>query len=341
MGEQIAILTPTFCHFSGIDRVVELQAKELCKKGNNVTIVCLKASIKSKYAKVIEIGVPKNSTIERIYRLFMFLDVFKISKYAKFLKKFDIVISHLYPMNLIASNSKKKYGIKFIYHNHGIATPSLFNFIEKTYLKLFNLLNNISIRNCTEVWSISKYIASVLKKETKKKSKIVYDPINTDLFNYKVKCKKSIKSKYKCSGKIWLYVGRISPHKGVEFLIRAFNKFDSGNDQLIIVGKPTFDGYFKKLKSIASMNVKFVGFVPDKDLPSFYALCDVYTTCTLWEGFDMPIVEANACGKPAVCFDIGPHKEVLKNGGLVKVKNILNISEKEISDFADRVRDVL
>ena len=57
-------------------------------------------------------------------------------------------------------------------------------------------------------------------------------------------------------------------------------------------------------------------------LPYYYAACDVYVTCSLWEGFDIPIAEAAACGKPSVAFDIGSHKEVLKNGTLVKENDL-------------------
>ena len=69
---KIAIITPTFSQFSGIDRVVEREAKDLSNKGHKVTIFCFNAHIKTKYAKVVELGMPKNPTFERIYRLFFF-----------------------------------------------------------------------------------------------------------------------------------------------------------------------------------------------------------------------------------------------------------------------------
>ncbi|MFT4303335.1 MAG: glycosyltransferase family 4 protein [Candidatus Woesearchaeota archaeon] len=344
MGEKIALLTPTFCHYSGIDRVVELQAKEFAKKGHKVTIFCLEASIKSKYAKVVEIGMPKSQIFERIYRLFMFLDFIKINKFSKMLKDYDIVISHFYPMNLIAKRAKKKYNIKYIYRDYGIASSNLFNFYEALYLKFFKILVYNSVNNADEVVSISNYLSKVFYEESQIKPKVEYIPIDNNRFNKNVKVNSKIKNKYKyIKGPIFLYVGRISPHKGIHLLIKVFNNIKQKlpDSYLLVIGKPTFNSYFKKLKKMSNKNIKFIGFVDDKDLPSYYALCDVYTTCTLWEGYDMPIAEAQACGKPVVCFDIGPHKEVLKNGKLVKVKDVLDISEKEICDFADKVRVVL
>ena len=98
--------------------------------------------------------------------------------------------------------------------------------------------------------------------------------------------------------------------------------------RLIIVGKPTFSAYYEKLKNISSPEIIFAGAVSDKELPYYYAACDVYATASLWEGFDMPLVEAQACGKPVVAFDIGPHKELINEKGiLVQPKNIAQLSK--------------
>src|SRR3989344_6555281 len=170
---KIAILTPTFVQFSGIDRVVELQAEDFIKRGNDVTVFCLKGNLKTK-ARVIELGMPKNPFLERIYRLFFFLDYFKINKHVKKLKDFDLIISHLYPMNILAAKAKKKYRVRYVFHNHGVGIGE-YTFFEVIYLRLFNLFTNLTIKNCDYVVSISKYLADVLEKETRIKSrKIVY-----------------------------------------------------------------------------------------------------------------------------------------------------------------------
>jgi len=322
---KIAILTPTFSKFSGIDRVVELQAKDFIRKGYEVTIICLNAGMNVEGVKIIELGMPKNSFLERVYRLFFFLDVNKIKNGARILKKFDITISHMYPMNLIALKAKKKHKVKYVYHNHGVATPKLFsNFFERSYMKLFNLFSNKSIRKCNQAVSISDYLRKVLKRETGMDSRIEYDKIDVKRFHKKIKGTK-IRKKYGLrKNPVLLYVGRISPHKGIDLLIKSFNLVlrEIPNAKLLIVGKPTFDKYFKELKKLANENVIFTGFVEDEELPYYYAACDVYTTATLWEGFNMTVVEAQAVGKPVVAFDLGPHPEVVKKGVLVKPKDI-------------------
>jgi 1,2-diacylglycerol 3-alpha-glucosyltransferase len=329
---QIAILTPTFNYYSGIDRTAQLQAEDYTKKGNKVTIIALEAKIKSNKYKIIELGMPKNSLLQRLYRLFFFMDIKKLNYY-KNLKNYDIVISHFYPMNWFAYLAKKHYKIKYIYFNHGVNTTGLLNSTtQKMYMAIFSFITNITLRNVDEAYSVSKYLQKDLKKVSNLDSKVVYNKIDKKRFNKRVKGSKIIRKYNLKNNKILLYVGRIAPHKGIHLLLQSFNivKKQIPNVKLIIVGKPTFKDYFRKLKNLENNNVIFTGFVPDEDLPYYYAACNLYVTASLWEGFDIPICEAQACGKKVVAFKIGSHPEVVKNGILVKNKDIKGFSEAVI-----------
>lgn len=326
---KVAILTPTFNHFSGIDRVVQLQAEELVRKGHQVTVIALEAKIKPKGYGVVQLGLPKNLFWQRMYRLFFFLDRKSLNRY-HFLKDKDKVISHFYPMNWLAYKAKKKYKVHYVYWDHGINTTGLLdNWMQKVYMKMFLVLNNLTLRNVDEAFSVSGYLSRVLARESGIKSKVVYNKIDSTRFN-KNASKGDVKDKYFLEGKkVFLYVGRISPHKSVDLLIQAFKKVknDIPNSALLVAGKPTFKKHFSHLKRKAGEGVIFTGFVPDEELPHYYRSCDVYTTCSQWEGFDLPAVEAQACGKPVVAFNIGSHPEVVKNGILVKKNDLSAFAE--------------
>jgi len=328
-NKNIVILTPTFHHYSGIDRVVELQAEDFVKNRNKVTVISLESSIKSKKYNIVSLGMPKKPFWQRLYRLFFFLDSKKLNYYKK-LKDYDIVISHFYPMNLIASKAKKHFNLKYIYWNHGINTTGLIdNFFHKLYMKLFLIFNNLTLNNIDEAYSVSDYLRKELKRESNIESKVVYNKIDNKKFNKNVKGDKIIKKFNLKNKKILLYVGRITPHKGIHLLLKSFNiiKKEISNVKLLIIGKPTFSNYFKKIKKMVNKDVIFTGFVPDNKLPEYYAACSLYVTASLWEGFDLPVAEAQACGKKVVAFDIGSHPEIVKIGILVK--------EKDMQGFAD------
>ena len=327
---KIAILTPTYSEFSGIDRIVEQQENELAKQGHEVTIFTLAASMKPKHAKLVELGMPNRPFAQRIYRLLLFLDRKKVNRVAEQLTGFDRVICHLYPMTIFASLAKKKNpAIEFIYHNSGVGIVETYGFLEKLYLKLFNWLNNRSIKNCDRAVSISGFLRDELQKETGIDSTVEYVPVSPKRFHPGIDGSKARKKFGIGKEPVLLYVGRISPHKGIHILLKAFSlvKETVSDAKLIIVGKPTFKRYFLDLQHKAPTGVIFAGFVPDGELPPHYAACDVYVTCSLWEGFDIPIVEASCCGKPSVAFDVGSHPEVLKNGKLVRKGDVEGFAE--------------
>lgn len=321
---RIAILTPTFNYYSGIDRVVQLQAEDYVKKGNQVTVITLESKIKPKNYNVVTMSMPKNSMLQRLYRLFFFFDAKKLNYYKK-LKNYDVVISHFYPMNWLAYLARKKYNIKYLYFNHGVNTTGLLNNIfQKFYMALFSFLTNITIKNIDKAYSVSKYLKEDLKRVSKIDSKVVYNKIDTKRFNKKVKGAKVTRKYNLKNNKVMLYVGRIAPHKGIHLLLQSLKiiRKDIPNIKLIVAGKPTFNSYSKKLKKLANNNVIFTGFVDDRELPHYYAACDVYVTASLWEGFNLPAAEAQACGKKVVAFNLCSHPEIVKKGVLVKKKDV-------------------
>lgn len=323
---KIAILTPTFSHYSGIDRVAELQAQEYSKKGRKVTVFALEADLKPKGFNLEILGMPKTLFLQRLYRMFFFMDFRKIKSAVEKLKNCDMVISHLYPMNWIAYFAKKKYNIKYIYHNHGIGYSYLFDSVfERLYMKLFSFFNKLSLKNVDSAVSISKFMRNELKKEIGIDSKVVYDKIDKKRFRKGIDGSKIRKLlEIKDDENLLLFVGRLSPHKNVHTLLKIFHLLNEkfSNIKLLIIGKPTFQNYYRKLKSLSDKNVIFKDFVEDKNLPYYYAACDLYVTASLWEGFNLPIAEAQSCGKKVVAFDVCSHPEIVKNGILVKKNNI-------------------
>jgi glycosyltransferase involved in cell wall biosynthesis len=328
---KIAILTPTFSGFSGPDRVVWNEADELSEK-NDVTIFCFKADMKHPKAKVIELGAPKNKTLERIYKLFFFVDFIKVDRIVGMLNNYDRVISFLYPMTIPAYLAKKFHRKHYTYYDVGLAYPRLFRSLtERMAMMMIKFFTKITVQNANDAVSISRFLSRELKKDAGLNSKIKYVRIDSQRFNLKVNKKKTdaIRKKYGLKHPTILYVGRISPHKSVHLLIKAFNivRARIPEARLLIVGKHTFDSYSKELKALDKGGITFAGFIPDEDLPYYYSACDIYATASLWEGFDMPAVEAQYCGKKVIAFDVGSHPEVVKKGMLVKEGDVKAFAE--------------
>src|SRR5437773_3551424 len=69
-------------------------------------------------------------------------------------------------------------------------------------------------------------------------------------------------------------------------------------------------------------------------------LCDVYITATRWEGFNLPLAEAQAMGRPCVAYAVGAHPEVVGPGGvLVRTQDeFVAAVERLAADAALRTR---
>ena len=120
-----------------------------------------------------------------------------------------------------------------------------------------------------------------------------------------------------------------------DLLLRIFSIVNKKmpNAKLLIIGRPTFRNYYKKLKKLANKNVIFKEFAGSDELPYYYAACDLYVTASLWEGFNLPAAEAQACGKKVVAFNVCSHTEVVKNGILAEKNNM--------KEFADAITKLI
>ncbi len=139
--------------------------------------------------------------------------------------------------------------------------------------------------------------------------------------------------------KIVLYVGAEKPQKNFEALIRAFYEIKKEcNDSILIkigsaqdnVMRDFHIGLIKKLN--LGQDIFFTGFVQEYDLPAFYNIADVFVMPSIDEaGFDLPVVEAMACGCPIIFCDESLN-ETVGNAGIL-VEN----SPEKIADAIFRV----
>ena len=105
-------------------------------------------------------------------------------------------------------------------------------------------------------------------------------------------------------GKYILSVGRITPEKGFDLLIQAYNKLKT-DVKLVIAGAPDQDTvYFDNLKSMAGKNVVFAGFVDGGNLSQLYSHALVYVLSSRIEGFPLVLLEAINFDLPLLVSDI-------------------------------------
>ena len=103
----------------------------------------------------------------------------------------------------------------------------------------------------------------------------------------------------------FLVVCRLEPLKQVDEIIRAFQAEFSGETDvsLHIVGSGS---ELKKLRGAAAASgerVSFTGTLPVEDVAEEVRACDALVSFSQYETFGVPVIEAWACGKPAIVSD--------------------------------------
>jgi glycosyltransferase involved in cell wall biosynthesis len=148
-----------------------------------------------------------------------------------------------------------------------------------------------------------------------------------------------------------LFVGRLLPHKGIDYLIQAVDATTS----LTLIGRPYLQEYFEYLKQLAvGKNVQFILDADDGVLLREYnrarmlVLPSVYTTIygnhsTASELLGLTVLEAMACKTPVVVTDVGALPELVKNGetGFVVNPNDVSALREKINFLLNHPDDVV
>jgi|Deesub1362A_J573_1020465.scaffolds.fasta_scaffold00708_5 hypothetical protein len=137
-----------------------------------------------------------------------------------------------------------------------------------------------------------------------------------------------------------VYLGRLSPEKGVVYLIHSM-KYLTG--KLFIGGSGPQETELKKVAEKYHDKIQFLGKIKHEDVPLLYNAMDVFVLPSVsMEGFSNSMLEALACGLPVVATPIGAAPEVLcpETGIVVEPQNpkaiargiesIINLSRRKI-----------
>lgn len=143
-------------------------------------------------------------------------------------------------------------------------------------------------------------------------------------------------SRYGLRSPYILTVGTVEPRKNLPGLLRAFallRRKVASPLTLVIAGRRGWERELHVPQEVGP-HVRFLGAVPDSDLPALYSGATLFASCSLYEGFGLPVVEALACGTIAVVSDLPVLREV---GG----DACLYADPKDPESFAERMAEGL
>lgn len=122
--------------------------------------------------------------------------------------------------------------------------------------------------------------------------------------------------------KVILNVNTISARKNIQTIIKSFNAI-AGLDReciLVICGKKgwKYEGILHEYeRSHFRSRIYFVDFVDVENLARLYNIASIFMYPSLYEGFGLPILEAQACGCPVITSSLSSMPETAGDGAIL------------------------
>jgi glycosyltransferase involved in cell wall biosynthesis len=152
---------------------------------------------------------------------------------------------------------------------------------------------------------------------------------------------KDLRKKLKLEDKlVFGFTGRLSDfgQKGIPYLLEATKLVVNEIPEAVLVLGGT--GFEKVRPLIEKLKIKdhvvYAGKRPFKEVPKFYAMCDIVVGASIAEGFGLMYAEASRCGKAVVATNTGSIPEIILNG-----KTGILVPPRDSKALADAIIELL
>ncbi len=347
---KIAIFSDNFYpELSGISDSILLLAEELAKLGHEVGFFTPKYSEKNYQAINLPVGELSLGNNIKIYRLSalpapfagiqarLVMPFFSGAIFKKF--KPDLIHSQLFFGAGLEAMRRANLGkLPFLGTNHTAITefiksaPCCLAFFKKISLKYSIWYYN----HCDFVTAPSESVFKEMNQYGfKRPHQVISNPIDIKTFGL-AENKPELKRRFKLSAKTIVYAGRLSSEKNIEVVIRAvaLAKKRVDNINLAIAGAGKSEGELRRLVKDLSLEneVKFFGALSKENLAELYQASEVFSIASTSDTQSLTLMQAMACGLPAVVVDSRALPEYVnsQNGYVVPVGDYEAMAEKFI-----------
>jgi len=134
-----------------------------------------------------------------------------------------------------------------------------------------------------------------------------------------------VRKRYMLPSSYYLFVGPYSKKKNLQLIVEAYASEELLPDvflPVVVVGDTRRNRLYTNTLSLIKQTHKeelfrFLGFVPQGDMPALYASARALIYPSLYEGFGLPALEAMACGTPVIASNQSSIPEVVNGAALL------------------------
>jgi glycosyltransferase involved in cell wall biosynthesis len=211
------------------------------------------------------------------------------------------------------------YDLAFKHH------PEWFSY---SFQKIYNIFIPISLKYSKAIITDSNYV----KSDIQRTYNINESKINTVYAAPSMK----FKNKNLEKEKFILTVSSIDPRKNLKRMIEAFSMIDTDHKLMIVGSEHKSFSKIKIKEGLLSKNIIFTGYLNDEELIDLYNKAKVFIYASLFEGFGLPPLEAQACGCPCIVSNTTSLPEVYEDSveycNPYSIENIRNVMNELLID---------
>lgn len=291
-------------------------------KGFNVAILALPG--KDLHKRSVSAGI---RTIPVQVSNLSFLNPIRIITLVKLFRKEmpDVLILNFSADIKTAGISAKIAGIPNIIYRRGSAIPVRNTLINRfLYKKVITQIIANSIETRQTILQHNKNLV------VPQKIHVIYNGINLKQFD---SSPESVIYPRQGNEVIIGNVGRLVHQKGQKFLVELALLLQEKklNFKIIIAGEGPLKSSLTQMTREAGLEdrVVFLGFI--ENIKAFMGNIDIFVLPSLWEGFGYVLVEAMACRKPVVAFNISSNPEIIaadETGFLIDYPDVETMARK-------------
>ncbi len=323
-------------------------SKELAKRGHEVTVFT-HTYTRPTHAQGTGRITRRQQEIFDSVRVKRFRPIIQVSYFsfssqlcAAILKDdFDLVHIHRYfsLQSFPAMFVSKLKGIPVIFTPHSATTREQKGVLATLVKKIFDctfgryLIRSPNLLIALTQDNIRDYLEVGAKAD---KMRLVPNGIDLEKFK-QLPDPSKFEKKYKITGEVVLFVGRLVKYKGVHYLLQIAPKIlkEFPKTKFMIVG-PDYGYKNELLKVVETLrlqeSVVFTGAISDSELLEAYVAADVLTFPSIHEGFGLVLLEAMSCGKPIVTWKTSAMQYIVENQ-----KSGFLVNPWNLEDFAQSI----
>jgi alpha-1,3-rhamnosyl/mannosyltransferase len=194
------------------------------------------------------------------------------------------------------------------------------------------------LKACNGLIAISAHArrdAMEILKIPAERIRVIHPGVAEPFFAAAAEDARRVDAKYELHSPYLLFVGCIEPRKNVPNLIRAYRRLPESvrRDAELVVAGP-FGWAGEEVRGmLGGEGVRYLGYVPEGDLPGLYGGAAALAYPSYYEGFGLPAAQAMAAGVPVIASNRSCLPEVVGEAGLL----VDPASVEELSDAMERV----